>query len=76
MRELAEQLGKIMGKTPLFTGTEAPDALLGDSRRLCAEFGRPRVRPEQMLRTVAEWVMADGLSLGKPTKYESRSGQF
>ena len=76
VRELAEQLGKIMGKTPRFTGTEAPDALLGDSRRLCAEFGPPRVGPEQMLRTVAEWVMADGLSLGKPTKYESRSGQF
>ena len=76
VRELAEQLGKIMGKTPRFTGTEAPDALLGDSRRLCAEFGRPRVDPEQMLHTVAEWVMADGLSLGKPTKYESRSGQF
>ena len=29
VRELAEQLGKIMGKTPRFTGTEAPDALLG-----------------------------------------------
>ena len=76
VRELAEQLGKIMGKTPRFTGAEAPDALLGNSQRLCAEFGRPHVGPEQMLRTVAEWVMADGLSLGKPTKYESRSGQF
>ena len=76
VRALAEQLGKIMGKTPRFTGTEAPDALLGDSRRLCAEFGRPRIGPEQMLHTVAEWVMADGSSLGKPTRYESRSGQF
>jgi hypothetical protein len=25
---------------------------------------------------VAQWVMADGRSLGKPTKYESRSGKF
>ena len=76
VRDLAERLGKIMGRTPRFTGAVAPDALLGDSRRLCAEFGRPRVGPELMLHTVAEWVMAGGPSLGKPTRYESRSGQF
>ena len=76
VRALAEQLGKIMGKPPRFTGAEAPDALLGNSQRLCAEFGRPCVGPAQMLRTVAEWVMASGPSLGKPTRYESRSGRF
>lgn len=76
VRALAEQLGEIMDKTPRFAGAEAPDALLGDSRRLCAEFGRPRVGPQQMLHAVAEWVMAGGPSLGKPTQYESRSGQF
>ncbi len=76
VRDLAEQLGKIMGRTPRFTGAPAPDALLGDSRRLCAEFGRPRVGPDHILHAVAEWVMAGGPSLGKPTRYESRSGQF
>ena len=76
VRALAEQLGDIMGKTPRFTGAEAPDALLGNSQRLCAEFGRPRTGAKQMLRAVAEWVMAGGPTLGKPTRYESRSGQF
>jgi nucleoside-diphosphate-sugar epimerase len=76
VRGLAEELGLMMDREPRFVGTEAADALLGDTRRLGAEFGAPAIGPEQMVRWVAEWVMADGYSLGKPTKYESRSGQF
>ena len=76
VRGLAEELGRAMGRTPRFVGAEAADALLGDTRRLGAEFGAAAIGTEQMVRWVAEWVMADGASLGKPTKYESRSGQF
>ncbi len=73
---LAERLAKIMNKTPNFTGAEADDALLGDTTRLCTEFGAPKIEAEQMIEWVAQWVMADGRSLGKPTQYESRSGKF
>jgi nucleoside-diphosphate-sugar epimerase len=76
VRSLAEQLGREMGVEPRFAGREAPDALLGDTRRLNEEFGEPAIEVEQMVRWVAHWVMEDGASLGKPTKYESRSGQF
>lgn len=76
VRDVAEQLGRAMGKSPRFVGKEAPDALLGDNSRLCTEFGAPATGTAQMLHWVAHWVMADGRSLGKPTKYESRSGKF
>ncbi len=76
VRELAEKLGRAMGKTPQLVGVEAADALLGDTTRLCAEFGAPQIGIGQMVDWVAQWVMADGRSLGKPTKYESRSGKF
>ena len=76
VRELAERLGREMGKTPHFVGRESPDALLGDTAKLCREFGAPAIGIEQMVRWVAQWVMAGKRSLGKPTKYESRSGKF
>ena len=76
VRDIAESLGREMGKPPRFLGREAPEALLGNTRQLCAEFGRPSIGYEQIVSWVAQWVMEGGRSLGKPTKYESRSGQF
>ena len=76
VRALAGELGRLLDREPRFAGSEATDALLGDARRLCAEFGAPATRTGQMLRWMADWVRRDGRSLGKPTKYESRSGQF
>ena len=73
---LAEKLGLLLKREPRFAGVEGADALLGDARRLCAEFGAPATGTGQMLRWVADWVRSDGRSLGKPTKYESRSGRF
>ena len=65
-----------MDVAPLFVNQEAQDALLGDSRRLFAQLGTPETEVEQMLEWTAHWVQQGGKSLGKPTKYESRSGKF
>tara|TARA_B100001115_G_scaffold82856_1_gene61018 strand:+ start:404 stop:1417 length:1014 start_codon:yes stop_codon:yes gene_type:complete len=75
-RTLAEELGVLLGQEPNFVNCEAEDALLGDTRRLVSALGPPEVGVEQMLEWTAEWVKAGGKSLGKPTKYESRSGRF
>lgn len=76
VRHLACQLGELLGRKPVFTGQEADTALLGDASRLLAQFGRPAVKPEQIVRWMAHWLERGGRSLGKPTKYESRSGRF
>jgi len=75
-RTLSERLGELMGVAPTFVHAEAQDALLGDSRRLFAQLDKPEVGVEQMLEWTAHWVRNGGKSLGKPTKYESRSGKF
>ena len=76
VRELAQLLGERMGKSPVFSGEEQESALLGDARRLVDRFGSPEISVAQMIDWVSHWVGINGRSLGKPTKYESRSGKF
>ncbi|MCZ6632030.1 MAG: NAD(P)-dependent oxidoreductase [bacterium] len=76
VRELAQKLGVLMGMEPIFEGTESETALLGDSRALFERLGKPAVLPDTIVEWVAHWVMKEGRTLGKPTKYESRTGEF
>ena len=39
-------------------------------------YGYPRVGADDMMELIAQWVMADGDSIGKPTHFEARSGKF
>lgn len=76
VRRLALQLGAALGREPVFSGQESQTALLGDASRLVEQFGPPSVSIDQLVRWMAHWVEIGGASLGKPTKYESRSGSF
>ncbi len=76
IRNLAEAFGKRMGKSCEFRGSEPDSALLSDSSRAHELFGKPSTSLDQMLDWIADWVMADGASLGKPTHFESRDGKF
>lgn len=76
VRSLAERLGALMGIEPILSGTESPTALLGNAANLISHLGEPEVSIDQMLAWIAYWVAQDGRSLGKPTKFESRTGKF
>lgn len=76
VREVCEDLGRLMGKPPRFTGSEAKDALLSDSSRARRLFGDPRVDAKQLLSWIAGWVTAGGASLDKPTHFAVRDGKF
>ncbi len=76
VRELAGSLGELLGIEPIFEGVEGKTALLGNSRALVGQFGRPRVTPQEIVEWVAWWTMHGGQMLDKPTKYESRTGEF
>lgn len=76
VRDLAVALGKRMDMAPIFDGKESETALLGDTRVLVNKFGAPCVSVEQIVDWVAHWVMLGGRTLGKPTKYELRTGKF
>ena len=76
VRALAQDLGRIMNVEPVFRGRESETALLGDATALFQRLGRPQVSPETLVSWVAHWVMSGGRTLGKPTGYQSRSGEF
>jgi len=76
VRELAIELGRRLGKTPTFSGTESPDALLSDTRRMVSTIGPPATALPEMLDRVAGWIAAGRPLLGKPTHFETRDGAF
>lgn len=76
VRTLAEELGELLGRRPVFRGQETDTALLGDTSALVEQFGPPPTPPDRIVQWMAHWVRINGRSLGKPTKYESRTGEF
>jgi nucleoside-diphosphate-sugar epimerase len=76
VHDLAVRFGELLGRSAKFSGAPAATALLGNSSRLCAELGTPRVPIDLMLRWVAAWVKRGGRNLGRPTHFEVRDGKY
>jgi nucleoside-diphosphate-sugar epimerase len=76
IRDVAEEFGKLMGRTVQFTGTESPDALLSNGESTYKLLGRPQVMVDTMAKRIADWIMGGGEGLDKPTHFESRDGRF
>lgn len=76
VRKLAERLGLALGKRPTFVGQPAPTSLLSNGGRCWETFGPPSVTVDQMIRRVADWLVAGGKTFGKPTHFEVRNGEF
>ncbi|NUR90388.1 MAG: NAD(P)-dependent oxidoreductase [Nonomuraea sp.] len=76
VRQLATDLGRALGREPVFSGQEAPTALLSNAARCHRTYGYPELTPAELIEHVARWVAEGGRLLGKPTKFERRDGQF
>jgi nucleoside-diphosphate-sugar epimerase len=76
IREIAVGLGNRLGAEPIFTGSEAPSALLVDCSEADRLFGAPEIGLDAMLDWTADWIKRGGASLGKPTHYEARDGKY
>jgi uncharacterized protein YbjT (DUF2867 family) len=76
VRSLATLLGKLLGKEPLLTGSEASTALLSSAARCFASFGYPRTPLLTMVDGIVDWVKRGMPVLGKPTKFQVRDGHF
>lgn len=76
VRGLATRIGEKLGRTPSFTGSEAPTALLSDASSCVEKFGPPRKPLDSMLEEIVEWVASGKETLAKPTKYDVRDGKF
>ncbi|RMD97464.1 MAG: NAD(P)-dependent oxidoreductase, partial [Calditrichaeota bacterium] len=76
VRQVAHEFAARFGKSPNFTGTEADTALLCNAAHCHRLFGYPRVPLQQMIEWIAHWIKIGGTTLGKPTHYEVRTGEF
>lgn len=75
-RTVAETLGRLIGRPPVFLENESERALLSDARRGLSMLGSPRVNAAQMIEWTADWVIRRGATLGKPTHFDSPEGRF
>lgn len=76
VREVAGQLGSLLGREPVFTGSESETALLSNAAALCAELGEPPTALETILERTAHWVKNGGRGLDRPTHFEIRNGRY
>ncbi|HYZ44899.1 MAG TPA: NAD(P)-dependent oxidoreductase [Xanthobacteraceae bacterium] len=76
IRRLAETFGQRLGKPPVFTGVEAPEAWLVNTAQATRLFGHPSVPLDKLVDWTADWVARGMPSLGKDTHYDVRDGAF
>lgn len=76
VRDLAARLGERLGRAPVFSGAEAPDALLSDTTLMRSLLSSPSVVLDTMLDWTAQWVRDGRPLLGKPTRFDVRDGRF
>jgi nucleoside-diphosphate-sugar epimerase len=76
VRGIAEQFARRWDKNVTYAGVERPDALLSNTDRMQATFGRPDTPIDAMMDAVLEWVENGRQVLGKPTHFEARDGAF
>jgi nucleoside-diphosphate-sugar epimerase len=75
-RATAEALAAGLGIECRFTGEAASTALLANSTKALARFGYPGVPMGKMIEWTADWVSRSLRSLGKPTHFETKDGEF
>lgn len=76
VREAAVRLGDLLGKKPVFTGSEDSTAFLNNAGKMSELFGYPHVSAGTLIEWQAQWIKDGGRSLGKPTHFEERKGSF
>ena len=73
---VAADFGKLLGRTPKFTGKPAPTGWINNAGRMVQEFGPPSVPLPKMIEWTADWLGRDMATLNKPTHYEVRDGKY
>lgn len=76
VRALAEGFAERLGREARFEGEEGDTALLNDASRCHRLFGEPKVEVSDVMDLVARWIERGGRTFGKPTKFETKDGEF
>lgn len=76
VRYVAEEFAKLFNKECKLEGEELGDAFLANTAKMTSLFGYPKVSLGEMIKWQAEWIMAGGKVLDKPTHFEERKGTY
>ncbi|MGI6670663.1 MAG: NAD-dependent epimerase/dehydratase family protein [Christensenellales bacterium] len=76
VQQVAQRLGALLGKQPLFEGDPGERALLSNAGRCMARFGYPDVSLDTLIQWQAQWLLAGGRTLNKPTHFEEQEGRY
>jgi len=76
VKHIAQKLGILLKKEPVFSGIEDVNALLSNASKSIELFGYPTYGINEMVEMQAKWIINGGRSLGKPTHFEERKGSF
>lgn len=76
VRQVAEEFGRMFGKTPNFFNEEQSTALLSNATESFRLFGYPKVPLKTIMELLVEWINQGGKILNKPTHFQERKGQF
>lgn len=76
IKKASIQLGKYLGKEPIFCGEEGDNAYLSDSSLAMEMFGYPAVSAHTLIKWQAEYILSGCRTLDKPTHFEERKGSY
>jgi nucleoside-diphosphate-sugar epimerase len=76
VRYAAREIGRRLGKEPIFKGEESGTALLSNASKCMQLFGYPHVSLLQMIDWVTEWLEHGGAMVNKPTHFQEREGKY
>lgn len=76
IREVAHAFARRLDREALFAGQESPTAWLSNAALSHQLFGFPQASVEEMIEWIATWLERGGRTLGKPTHFETRDGDY
>jgi len=76
VREVAEQFGELLQRTPRFSGNEQTTALISNTELMEEKLGVPTLSLETMMHWISHWIQVGGRLLNKPTHFESQDGRY
>ena len=76
VRQIAEGFAYRMGKNVRFVGDESPECWLSNNRTARSTFGDPEMPIERVMDWITEWLQSGNPTLGKPTHFQIRDGNY
>ena len=76
IRGAAKELGKRLGREPVFTGEEVQSALFSNCQKMVQWMGTPSLGALELIDLVAQWVKDGGEAISAPTHFEATNGVY